>query len=95
MGCCGKGRVVLQISRSGAQPAERTPVAPTPARQALHPQNTLLFQYIGKSGMTVLGPITGRRYRFGQPGVIVSVDPRDAPAMGGVPHLQRIRAPEK
>jgi hypothetical protein len=92
MGCCGNGRVARQINYPAPRPAESILVPPTPARQALHPVNTVLFQYIGKSGMTVFGPITGRRYRFGQPGVIVSIDPRDAPSVDSVPHLQRILA---
>jgi hypothetical protein len=39
--------------------------------------------------MTVIGPVTGRRYRFDQPGAKVSIDPRDAPALSAVPHLRK------
>jgi hypothetical protein len=56
------------------------------------PPRTVLFRYAGKSGATVFGPITGRRYRFAQPEAIVSVDPRDAPSLDAVPHLRRVAA---
>jgi hypothetical protein len=37
------------------------------------------FEHIGKTGLTVTGAVTGRRYRFDQPGSRVTVDPRDRP----------------
>lgn len=89
MSCCGRGRVFRQLNYPTPQSAESILVPPGRASQQIHPPNAVLFQYIGKSGMTVFGPITGRRYRFGQPGIIVSVDPRDAPSIDNVPHLQR------
>jgi len=39
--------------------------------------------------MTVIGPTTGRRYRFDKQGATVMVDPRDAPAMSVVPHVRK------
>jgi hypothetical protein len=39
--------------------------------------------------MTVIGPATGSRYRFGQPGAKVVVDARDAAALSAVPNLRR------
>ena len=48
------------------------------------------FEYIGKTGLTVLGPITMKRYRFGYPDAVVAVDPRDAPSFIAVPNLRRL-----
>lgn len=39
--------------------------------------------------MTVLGPVSGRRYRFEGYGSRLAVDPRDAPSLQAVPHLLR------
>jgi hypothetical protein len=45
---------------------------------------------VGTTGLTVLGPVTRKRYRFEGHGSRVSVDPRDVPSMAAVPHLRRI-----
>jgi hypothetical protein len=47
---------------------------------------------MGKTGLTVMGPVTGRRYRFPSPGSLLAVDERDGPAMIGVPNLRRASA---
>jgi hypothetical protein len=47
------------------------------------------FQYTGHMSLTVRGPITGRIYHFTGAGVVLSVDPRDAPSLAAVPQLQR------
>lgn len=52
------------------------------------------FEYVGKTGLTVVGPVTGRRYRFASPGVLLAVDERDSPSMAGVPNLRKAPAPE-
>jgi hypothetical protein len=46
---------------------------------------------VGPTGITVIGPATGRRYRLDRTGATVAVDPRDAPALGAVPNLRRVR----
>jgi hypothetical protein len=38
----------------------------------------------------VIGPITGRRYRFDQRGSRVAVDPADEPSMAAVPQLRQV-----
>jgi hypothetical protein len=50
------------------------------------------FEYTGRTALTMRGAITGRSYRFAQPGAVVAVDRRDAPSAAGVPHLRRARA---
>jgi len=49
------------------------------------------FEYVGKTGLTVVGPITGSRYRFDGPGAIVAVDGRDASPVAAVPNLRQVR----
>lgn len=47
------------------------------------------FEYTGKTGLTVIGNITGTRYRFNNPGAVIPIDARDAPGMTGIPVLAR------
>jgi hypothetical protein len=47
------------------------------------------FEYVGTTGLTVVGPVTRKRYRFESHGSRVAIDPRDAPSMAAVPHLRR------
>ena len=81
MSCCGRQREQFQGT---SQPPPRII-----NRQPL-PQPEIRFEYVGATGLTVVGPVTGKRYRFDNPGSRVSVDPRDAPSMAAVPHLRRI-----
>lgn len=48
-----------------------------------------LFEYVGATALTVIGPASGRRYRFDRPGVRIAVDPLDGAALDAVPHLRR------
>ncbi len=50
----------------------------------------MLFQYTGKTALTVTGSVTGKLYRFHQTGNIQSVDYRDAPGMRTVPVLKKV-----
>jgi hypothetical protein len=49
------------------------------------------FEYIGRTSLTAIGRITGRRYRFGMPGARVAVDLRDRHSLLSVPHLRQLR----
>jgi hypothetical protein len=51
------------------------------------------FQYTGRTGMTVIGPVSGQRYRFEHPGALIAIDGRDAPSIVAVPHLQTVKTP--
>jgi hypothetical protein len=84
MGCCGKNR---------ALPAVDFHAEPRPAhtQQVPGPQ---YFEYVGNTGLTTVGPVTGRRYRFAHPGARLPIDARDAPSMAGVPNLRKAPAPE-
>lgn len=48
-----------------------------------------VFEYIGKTALTVIGNISGRRYRFNRPGDLQSVDPRDVTGMFAVTVLRQ------
>lgn len=84
MGCCGGNRRPPQLVTEG-------PVRPAVTARTRHAQ---YFEYVGTTGLTAFGPVTGRRYRFARPGARLPVDDRDAAAMAGVPALRRVPAPE-
>jgi len=81
MPCCGGKRKQLHASPI-------SPLGPEAAR--VESRDSVLFEYTGRTALTVLGPVTGKRYRFARPGHEVGVDPRDVPAMAGVPNLKRL-----
>ena len=68
-------------------PAPRTAKPATAARSALSRSR---FVYTGNTGLTVVSPITGRRYRFERTGVQTDVDPRDRSWMSFVPNLRSV-----
>lgn len=79
MTCCGQRRAIAMTP--GKAMASKQPRRPN--------SRSVLYQYNGATAMTVVGPLSGRRYRFDQPGAIVQVDSRDVPSMVGLPHLHR------
>ncbi len=52
-------------------------------------QFVICFEYVGKTGLTVWGPVSGRRYRFDRQGARIVVDPRDRPSLLLVPNLRQ------
>jgi hypothetical protein len=70
-----------------APAALRSPVA-APPRSG--PAAGVLFEYVGATGMTVMGGATGARYRFAQTGARVMVDSRDAPSVSAVPNVRKV-----
>jgi hypothetical protein len=73
-----------------AQLAPRPAAAPpTPLAQQQAP--SVLFEYVGRTGLTVVSPATGKRYRFDSTGSQVAVDPRDKSMLLQVPNLRPIR----
>ncbi|MGI9486138.1 MAG: hypothetical protein ACR2RF_09740 [Geminicoccaceae bacterium] len=48
------------------------------------------FQYQGDRGLTVIGSISGKRYRFGYTGAVMAVDPRDRRSLTAIQHLKQI-----
>lgn len=81
MACCGQMRS-LASANGGAVKANRPPQQGSRAA---------LYEYTGTAGMTVTGPVSGLKYRFGQPGAKVQVDSRDVSSMAGLPNLRRLQ----
>jgi hypothetical protein len=52
----------------------------------------LYFQYIGKTGMTVIGRESRLRYRFEHTGAVIAVDARDLAALMAVPNLRQVNS---
>ena len=61
---------------------------PSGSRQAAGP----VFEYVGATGLTVFGTVSGARYRFARPGARVTVHGRDADAMATLPNLKRVQS---
>jgi hypothetical protein len=72
MACCGRKR--QQISRG--IPVQQASNPALPGNSSRSPRTTA-FQYLGKTALTAVGPVSGRHYRFNYPGAILEVDPRD------------------
>jgi hypothetical protein len=91
MSCCGR----QQQQFVGIASAHQTPspIARHSPQTATTRQPPLFFEYVGRTGLTVIGPITGRRYRFDQRGSRLSVDPADQPSMAAVPQLRQVAGP--
>jgi hypothetical protein len=86
MGCCGKNRPDLQREDG----AIRQPTVSVHRTPDFH-----YFEYVGRTSLTALGPITGRHYRFERSGARIAIDARDAPSMIGVPNLRKVHLSEE
>jgi hypothetical protein len=86
---CGKKRVEYsQHSHHGNVP--RRPVTNT--RMAM-PERTFafsVFEYTGKTALTVIGNVTGTNYRFNFPGNKQNIDNRDIAGIMSVPVLKKM-----
>ena len=85
MACCGQARsnAANGTAAGGNQVAggvRRTPL-PSPSH---------IFEYVGETGMTVVGSGTGRTYRFANPGARQQVDLRDVRSFAAVPKMLRV-----
>lgn len=89
MACCGNQRQSFQspapIRSEPAPPSTRRSTASGPPRRSV-----VTFEYFGKTGLTVVGPISGNEYRFDRPGARVSVDIRDRRPVAAVPNLREV-----
>lgn len=75
MSCCGKARSQVLPAQS-KKPAER------PA--------TALFEYVGRTRLAMIGPVTRTSYTFDRPGARVLVDGRDRASLAMIPVLRQI-----
>lgn len=51
---------------------------------------TIEYEYLGPTTLTVIGPMTGQRYYFDAPGARVAIDVRDRIHLGGVPRIRPV-----
>ena len=82
--CCGRQQGLesnrfSRVSAGAAIAVEKRQTLPAGVR----------FEYIGKTALTVVGPVTGKRYRFRWPGECLEIDVRDRSWIAFVPHLRR------
>ena len=82
--CCGRSSV-LYPKRPRRPVAPRSAEPRRPARRT-----TVRFRYTGDKALTVIGAMTGRRYRFGGPGAVVPVDVRDRGSLRKIPKLRQL-----
>ena len=84
---CGKNRTALRQQSTASQNYQhKTQLQPQP----LQAKQTVIFQYTGKTALTVTGSITRKNYRFNFPGDIQQIDSNDAVAMKAIPVLKRL-----
>ena len=55
-----------------------------------HRRAYVIFQYVGRTALTVNGTATGVRYRFERPGTRLIVDARDRRALATIPVLRAL-----
>jgi hypothetical protein len=85
MGCCGKARANLSVSRAAmgraVPPASSAGAASggvMPAKALAAAGGALQLRYTGPSDVVVRGPLTGKSYAFSQADPVRTVDRRDA-----------------
>jgi hypothetical protein len=92
MGCCNEkrarwGKPVASTWSTIPAAAETT----GPMARELPMARTVGFEYVGKTALSVVGPMTRTHYRFRSTGARLDVDNRDAPYLSGVPNLRRVQ----
>jgi hypothetical protein len=76
---------------STAPAAELQPLSSSSITTRANAAAPVEFEYVGRTALTVTGPLSGQRYRFAAPGARLLVDGRDAFALATVPVLERVR----
>ena len=74
MSCCGKGRSQLNVT------SNHTAARPT----------AVVFEYVGRTRVSVIGPATRTSYRFDHPGARALVDSRDRASLSTIPLLRQV-----
>ena len=76
MSCCGQARSSAGIAVTNGL--------------ALPGADLAVFEYVGRTALTVVGRATGVQYRFAQPGSRVTVDLRDRYSLDALPMLKQV-----
>ena len=86
--CCGAKPTSSRTSFSSPARGQRPmgTSAPTPGLSTQ--PASVIFEYTGAAGLTVVSPTTAKRYCFDTPGAQLSVDPQDHALMLYVPNLR-------
>ena len=87
MGCCGQRRQQLRRGVPATRSREES-VDLSSELEAVYP--SVYFQFLGREAVTLVGPISGKRYRFAQYGAVVAVDPRDRRSLEAVRYLTAV-----
>ena len=92
MACCGQKRSQITTQAMQATQVRRhtSPVRQPSVRPQVVARQAVSFQYVGASVLTTTGAISGRFYRFGQPGAVLEVDSRDASSLATIPNLRKL-----
>lgn len=88
--CCNQKRAGF----SGRFPLPARPLMAPPANHPVTQRQSpmvqsIRFEYVGDTSLSVTGPITRLQYRFRGKGARVEIDYRDAPYVTAVPNLRR------
>jgi hypothetical protein len=89
MSCCGQKREQFHQGISAQIILEAGDAALDSGTK--HRRGVVFFEYIGNTGLTVLGSMTGKRYRFGWHGAVVAVDRKDASLVARAPNLEQLK----
>ena len=88
MSCCGKKREQVATEVSARPHSGRLVSNSAMPQQTL--QSRVFFEYVGRTGLTVIGSATGKQYRFERTGARLEVDLRDRFTMSAVPNLRQL-----
>ncbi|MBZ5525747.1 MAG: hypothetical protein LAP21_26295 [Acidobacteriia bacterium] len=88
--CCGRNRSAA--SGAGAPSMGRRIEHRTEHTGAGQRDFMAYFEYTGRTGMTVRGPVSGATYRFAAPGSRVAVDLRDRLSLAALSQLRQVNS---
>ncbi len=89
MSCCGNKRQQMQSVPSAGRvySSHSMPQSVDPKRNEIR-YSEAYFEYKGTRSMMIIGPHTGKQYRFNKQGDVVAVDLKDRVALQGVRDLR-------
>jgi hypothetical protein len=82
---CGKKRTELRQQPSAFNINLQSKTPPV-----VQQKNTVLFQYTGKTGLTITGSVTRKTYRFNFSGDVKPIELSDVQSMTSISVLQRM-----